>query len=877
MNRLLLSLSITSALALSACGGGESISSIEQDAKNDQVAPETRVIFDPTAGDLSVPNDLLFLGSTDGSLNPPTDNPNDATDPFVAISSMDGWSTQQPFTLAVELPRGVSSLDASSAAEPGAIRMFEVATGGSEACPDVTRGAVCAVVAELEYGVHFASQLASANSIAVVPTSVLKPATDYLIAMTTQVKDDLQRSLAPSETYITVRQNITDAPLASPSQLSLQGLVNSFEGALSAAGVSTSEVVHTQVFKTQSAGTVLSSLKGVMAANPAAYPRVRDAVSVGLTTRDIFVAGQILPPETPSCAEVSAGISQLAPLAAQGLLDETQLAQLSQLGQVAVQCSAQVYQATIDIPYFSAVSSAADPTASLSMWWKAKCDSPVITSTLSELPAVPDERAINNAECQAINPAFFDFGLDAERNLTQYNPIPQASSVQSIPVQVTFPDPAMRALTTGAPIEAVSQPESGWPVVVLMHGILSKKEDMLAITGALSQAGFATVAIDMMLHGERGFDVDGDGQVDGSAGSADILATVAEPTDYMNLTNLQVLRDNLRQSIVDLLSLRLGIATASQVGLAEQAIDNNNVYYVGLSLGAMWGVDFIALANTPLAPEADPLFKIQAASLNSPGGGIANFLMDSASFGPFIKSSVILAGFEAYSNALVAQGLNPFSFDDETVIAARAAFITAAGFSATETLVFEAGEEYIKYLLAQGVDVTNLNSAVFAEHYPGFRAALATENPVHLAAVDGTLSQFVFAVQSMIDDVDPNNYTAAYRATNTPTLYTEIWGEGDPTKWDQVIPPLASRSPIAGGEPLAAMLGLPAITETTTSADGETPVSGFLRFDVGAHSSLLDPSSSAVLTTEMQTQIATFFGSNALTIPVEQTDLVGSR
>ena len=58
-------------------------------------------------------------------------------------------------------------------------------------------------------------------------------------------------------------------------------------------------------------------------------------------------------------------------------------------------------------------------------------------------------------------------------------------------------DPALPALTA---------PADGWPVVIFQHGIAQDKSNAAAIAGTLAIAGFATVAIDHPLHGDRGFD-----------------------------------------------------------------------------------------------------------------------------------------------------------------------------------------------------------------------------------------------------------------------------------------------------------------------------------------------------------------------------------
>src|SRR5690606_25105154 len=113
---------------------------------------------------------------------------------------------------------------------------------------------------------------------------------------------------------------------------------------------------------------------------------------------------------------------------------------------------------------------------------------------------------------------------------------------------------------------------------------------------------------------------------------------------------LATTRDNLRQSVADLLSLRMGL-NFDDVGL-----DGSNMRCVGHSLGAIAGTAFTAMANTSLgedyAATLDPLFVTQAASLGMPGGSIANFLLSSPRFGPVIKSQLLYAAEPAFAAAV---------------------------------------------------------------------------------------------------------------------------------------------------------------------------------------------------------------------------------
>ena len=72
---------------------------------------------------------------------------------------------------------------------------------------------------------------------------------------------------------------------------------------------------------------------------------------------------------------------------------------------------------------------------------------------------------------------------------------------------------------------------------------------------------------------------------------------------------------------------------------------------------------------------------------------------------------------------------------------------------------------------------------------------------------------------------------------------------------DQVIPNRTTM-PLAGTEPLAALLGATAVNNVA----GTYPVTrtALSRFIAGGHASLLSPTANAAVTTEMQTQSVSF-------------------
>ena len=80
--------------------------------------------FDLTAGVLPFPNNLLFSGSADGTLNIPVANEADISDPKVAMNALDGFSTMAPISTSFS-----SSIDPSTLT-PETVRVFEVSLSG---------------------------------------------------------------------------------------------------------------------------------------------------------------------------------------------------------------------------------------------------------------------------------------------------------------------------------------------------------------------------------------------------------------------------------------------------------------------------------------------------------------------------------------------------------------------------------------------------------------------------------------------------------------------------------------------------------------------------------------------------------------------------
>ncbi|MCA2492194.1 lipase, partial [Vibrio alginolyticus] len=230
--------------------------------------------------------------------------------------------------------------------------------------------------------------------------------------------------------------------------------------------------------------------------------------------------------------------------------------------------------------------------------------------------------------------------------------------------------------------------------VIYQHGITSAKENAYAFAFNMVQAGVAVIAIDLPLHGTRSLD-------EQRSANANVLA-------YLNLSNLAVARDNLRQSVLDVLGLRASLVVSAQGGLLAggplqgfNPMTGSQVKMLGHSLGGIVGTSAVAAANNTLgSPTADALYTFSAASIQNSGGQIGNLLLGSSDFGPQIKHN----------------------------------------------LAYAASTDYKSYADAQ---CAQLDDKACYEVFEG----LAT--PEQLAALSAGFSQFIYAAQTTLDTVDP--------------------------------------------------------------------------------------------------------------------------
>ncbi len=473
---------------------------------------------------------------------------------------------------------------------------------------------------------------------------------------------------------------------------------------------------------------------------------------------------------------------------------------------------AQVYAGLLRLPYYL---SATEP---LSASWKADVTKPdTAASFLGRVPCGAFAVGATLPDGQTAKPS---------TSTTVCYPLPLKQSDQTVPVLATVPVGTM--------------PANGWPVVIFQHGITGNRSQVLGLVPALTQAGFAVIAIDLPLHGIRAIDgsiaafrVPGTTErtleldvVDNATG-APRPAGAENPsapgdgivdssgTHFINLSSLLTSRDNLRQGVSDLLVLGKSLVPATSaispgagfadVGGTPQVtlkFDTTQVRYVGHSLGAIVASTFLGVNDAT-----------GASALAMPGGGIAKLLDASASFGPRIS-----AGLQASSGGAISQGNDNY-------------------------------ETFLRF------------------------------------------------AQTVVDSGDPINFAKA-AATKHPILMIEVVGDAvvpNCALKDNPACPATDVLPISGylsgTTPLARIMGLTfkpgetsaiAIPATADILLGAAARNNVVRFPQGQadHSTILTPDNGAAAGsdtqflaafTEMQRQVASFLASNGTCLPIGGT------
>jgi hypothetical protein len=563
-------------------------------------------LFQPLAGILPYPFDVYFALSTDGTLNIQPANP--LIPLQAAVNALDGFSTTAPIRERFNGP-----IDASSLGTPGAVVVVHISTNNLTKAP----------VSPLHGGVF-------------VPLAgCLKggacAAADYMVAPAAEDPSILEitplKPLAASTCLPTPPQ--TSSPCAAANGGNGEGYMvlltkaitvggvptvpdkdyANFEAALASGGPTCPSITDMLLNPIcQLTGGHLALAQAVLGINPANVV-ASFSFSTESTLDTLAAAASEATPQTIKVNQLKAPNNTPLTTAAFGGLG-----------------LADVYVGVITLPYYLS------KTAPDTEYWHAPA------------AAAPDKTSTFT---------------------TRFNPFPVATiQALQVPVLMTVPN-----INSGA-----SQPGTGWPIVIFEHGVTADRTNLFGIADSLAHGGFVGIAIDLPLHGcippfsnphacpaalyatdtnplYMGLGLPASGSIERTFDLTTLSGGAAiDPSGshYLNLASALTLRDNMRESSVDLVTLAESVGSITLPSPATAPyIDRTKVHFIGHSMGAIVGAGFLAV----MPPNA-----VLSATLANPGGQFVYLGIESPTFGP-----PVIAGLEKASGGLLTPGTTPFA------------------------------------------------------------------------------------------------------------------------------------------------------------------------------------------------------------------------
>ncbi|QIR06013.1 VolA/Pla-1 family phospholipase [Salinivibrio costicola] len=713
---------------------------------------------------------FLLMDSEDGTLKIPTEGDNALTNPKAAMNTMDGWSTSMPLVFNF---RGAGL---NSGLVTNGVYLIEL-TDSMTGTPNVK--------AVLQQGTDFqVLSDAASDTLTVLPVKDLNASSEYIIAITDDIQDVNGDPIGMPSSYAGLKsQTVTyeDSLLEAP-----EAVIQGVEKLVAAAeGVDPTKIVYSTWFSTQSVGdslnyTKLATAAGFDAGSLAAIWKA-GANPNNADLSDAYTIDIISTQDYDTALDADAQFTKyFDPNDANNIKDilKTTFSGVN------------VSKGTIKLPYYLETDSNwnsqpfESATPSLVKVLNALQDPKQQATITAQLTGAGVDVAVltGNDKSQIVNELFKLAGvtltkadgsqLDPERIITRYSPVPQIKSVQEVPF----------LLFTPATVDSDTQ------LTVYQHGITSAKENAYFFAPNFANANQAIMAIDLPLHGERSLDAKRSANVDVTA--------------YLNLSNLAVARDNVRQSELDVMGVRAALTRTELAGgfagtplEAISSFATSAPRLLGHSLGGIVGTTAFAASNRDNAlTGVGPYYDFSALSVANSGGQIANLLLGSDKFGPLIKHSVAFKGSAAYQ--------------------------TFAGNNCTLDNSAENNVICYKNFEANGSESAN-------------------------AQAQGVIQQFSYAAQTLLDTVDP--YTNASYITGSTTPIYMLQVDGDDTVPNDVaytVPGIVDN--FAGSEPLARkFLGKGSSEAVDTGSPVQEGSSSFVTFkgDNASHSTFIFPQS----------------------------------
>ncbi|NVN80893.1 MULTISPECIES: VolA/Pla-1 family phospholipase [unclassified Vibrio] len=787
---------LCSAILLAGCGdntesSGTSNQQLEAYLETSLARATTqKMLLQGSNASVPLSNNLLF-DSTDGTLAIPTGGDDSISNPKAALNYADGFSTSMPIYIEFE---GDGFGDTPSVITSGVtlLKLSKKLTDTS------TAAQVPTPVASSEYRV-----IKVGSNLAITPNTPFDEKSEYLLVITDDVTDVNGNPVGTSQSYAALK---TGTKTYSTGDLaSAQTLIKGQEAIAAAVGVDAEKIVYSAWFTTTSVGDVLAStatlIGGMIDAgaplatywNGSANPNnvdLTNAYDLNLDTSstalfDAAIAGDANFKKylgNDDATETATLIGGIKLLYTNGGISTT---------------TVNVTKGTIQLPYFLET----DPTKfsvtpfvsaldSLAVIKSALTDSSTSSHVGAELVALGLDPAnlsatdVTTLMGKTLTKDSSGTALDSERIVTQYSPIPQVKSLEAVDVLLFTP-------TTGTP--------SG--VVIYQHGITTVKENAYAFAANLTAEGLAVIAIDHPIHGSRSL-----------AGGA--ISTNDNALYYLNLSALPVARDNIRQSALDVIGLRMALEKVgndfSGTPLAGVDVKDTTVKFMGHSLGGITG--FTSVATSEIAGT----HKFSSAVYANSGGHIAELLFASETFGPEIKHNLAKQLNTAYKDSVA---------------------------TACATNNIEDGDCY---------------------------TAFATGSPTSAAAIETELVAFKVAAQTLIDTVDPHSLSNTEDLSSFSSSYPTLLIQ---SQNDETVPnngnddddnPLSYTASFVGSEGLDATLAL----DDSTKASPSTGNRVFVQYNETAkHSTIIGPKadlSDASHTLSMRAQVTDFLKSDSL-------------
>lgn len=779
---------LCSALWLAGCGdetnsSGASTEVVYESYIQQALQRDTTIKFALSGKDANVPlPSFALMNAKDGTLEIPSGSNTSGSNPLVAMGQVDGWPITMPLFLDFKGAGLADNIITSG------IYLYEL-TDSMTGSPSIK--------ALLTNGVDYtAVSSAASDKILIVPTKALNASSEYILAVTSEVSDANGNPVGTSASYAALKSKnkiYSEGDIAT-----LQKVTQGVEKIFQLSGVDETQIVYSTWFSTQSVSNTLFATRGATASALASGSNQLETVwkqtGIGLDTAYTMQLGMPVDFVTALTNDINFS----------NYIGADKKAAVITAFNTAPTVSVDVTKGTVRLPYYletgsnwntqpfeSAMPSLAKIKAALadskeqltigSQLLAAGIDTSKLATDVSEQLKLMG-LTLTKSDGTA---------LDPERYITRYSPVPKVKSVQDVPFLLFTPNG--------------STPTN---IVIYQHGVTSAKENAYAFAKNLTAAGLAVMAIDLPLHGERSLD---------STRSAN-----SDPLAYINLTYLAVARDNLRQSILDVLGLRAALTLSQPLftGTPLSGINvgtGSKVRMLGHSLGGIVGTSAIAESNKTLgSTAADAMYSFSGAAIQNSGGQISNLLLGSEYFGPQIKHNVALSASTEYKGFADAQCA---SLDDSTC-------------------------------------------------YKSFETSATEEQR---AQVTSGFQMFSYAAQTLLDTIDP--YSVVSTKLNNGGLTTPLYfSEVDA---DSVVPNKVSNqtdsgdylSPqFAGTEPLATLLGL-----TTVNAGQPAPNASksFVQFNSTAkHSTFVAPQDAGYADlahhTEMQTETADFLVNDSL-------------